>query len=140
MENASHESCRIELRCDAGIFSPQLVGLLAALLIKQCLHSTLHYDAYSTSFDYKILTKPSTNRLKGVINSFVEPDQTGFIPWRLIQTNFSTVRDLIHGGNKVSKWGADFSGPEEGLRPTGKNYPRKGHGLLRKTGTLHQAS
>ena len=28
--------------------------------------------------DYKILTKALTNRLKGVIISLVEPDQTGF--------------------------------------------------------------
>ena len=45
--------------------------------------------------DYKILTKALTNRLKEVIISLVEPDQTGFIPGRLIQTNISTVRDLI---------------------------------------------
>ena len=45
--------------------------------------------------DYKILTKALTNRLKGVVNSLVESDQTGFIPGRLIQTNISTVRDLI---------------------------------------------
>ena len=45
--------------------------------------------------DYKILTKALTNHLKGVIISLVESDQTGVIPGRLIQTNISTVRDLI---------------------------------------------
>ena len=89
--------------------------------------------------DYKILTKALTNRLKGVIISLVEPDQTGFIPGRLIQTNISTVRDLIKKNNGL-KWGADLSRLGKGLRPTGKIFPRKGHGIFQDTGTLHQAS
>ena len=93
--------------------------------------------------DYNILTKALTNRLKGVINSLVEPDQTGFIPGRLIQTNNYLNGEgphRLHGRNNGSEWGADLSRLGKGLGPTGKLFPRKGHGVFRDTGTLHQAS
>ena len=77
--------------------------------------------------DYKLLRKSSTNRLKGVINCLVELDQAGFVPGRLIQTNSSTVRDIIDYTEETTGRSGTLTFPhwEKGLQPTGKVFPRK---------------
>lgn len=45
--------------------------------------------------DYKILTKSLASRLKKVLPSIIDPDQTGFIEGRYIGENIRTISDLI---------------------------------------------
>ena len=89
--------------------------------------------------DYKILTKALTNRLKGVIDSLVEPDQTGFKPGRLIQTNISTVRDLIDYTEETTiRSGAlIFLDWEKAYDRLERSFLEKAMVFFLDTGTLH---
>ena len=49
--------------------------------------------------DYKLLTKVLTSRLKRVINSLVQPEQTYCVPGRTIHDNLHLLRDTIWYGN-----------------------------------------
>lgn len=47
------------------------------------------------SVDYKIITKTLANRMKGVMNDLIQPDQSGFLKGRNIANNIRLTMDII---------------------------------------------
>jgi len=59
-----------------------------------------------TLTDYKTVTKSLANRLKKVIASIIDNDQTGYIKGRNISENIRLLEDLINYTNKENLPGA----------------------------------
>lgn len=56
---------------------------------------------FITTFDYKLLSKTMANRLEGVMDCVIHPDQTYCVPGRSIFDNISLVRDVLEVSNML---------------------------------------
>ena len=81
---------------------------IISLILKKFKDKTMLENLRPTSLlnvDCKLVTKAMAKRLEKALQSFINPDQTGYVKGRYIGENFRLIQDIIEHTNLTGKKG-----------------------------------